>query len=414
MEDQVERLFKEFDAKQGASGSLPALFLLGQIPGSLSKYASRTSVRSFPAGLDDFRRNISVELTKYGLDWESNLLSQFRNSSFNVSRQRMETYLSQFKQLDCLEFGRDLLRLIDIWPQHKILEQLTGYDESGKLINTEEKRIKWMESFDAIVFFDNGLCASSGSVSHLLKTNYGDLVEKKAFTVESLFEKLGGNNKGPINGLKILFIEDGLLTGTEAGRFVNRIKAVQPSFFESNYCLFRFAFGTRYGIIKLESICCGCYISIPGDGVVENLSVDAVARLARNGSLDDRRPPSGRTWTVPQLLSKAREHRLLFPRKRLDHFASFFSALGRELIEPKVHARTAADGWSPADKHAVFPFYNFGWSGLGLTTLFYHSAPAPLVPALRYGGPIKIRLSRKGEPREMDWMPLIERPMSKT
>lgn len=154
------------------------------------------------ASLDEFGKKIPAILRGVGLDWLTHTeykLSKWRHGT--VDKSHIGNWLQQFDRLASHRWvGEGLLKVIDFWPEDRLIESVGLTAEA-------------LADFDRVCFQQNESGKSADVLANLFAKQIKPL-NPKFPKIENLYDVLT-DSESPAKNKNILFIEDGLFSGTE-------------------------------------------------------------------------------------------------------------------------------------------------------------------------------------------------------
>ena len=351
------------------------------------------------AAIDGFEKKLPVYLAGVGLDWLSHVekrISKWRHGE--VDRSRITQWLRQFDEAGSSRWiGEGLLKAMEFWTEDRLIssvaftpEVLAEYgqvcmhrQQSGKsadvLANLFVKQIKPLNpKFGGIEEFHQVLIAPSPS----------------------------------LNGSKILFLEDGLFSGTEmtkilsdllglespAGRRPKTPPLADKALLTGREICLLFPVATSFGIARLKDFLKANELPNISVGCCENLEVlsEAGHEALAGGILldpDIRNCPANPDAHFVRLPF---ENLNVWKKRELAEKAiDFCKEIGRQLFAQYLVSQGYPWPEEKIDRCAL------GMFGMGLAFAFTHSVPKATIPLFWAGGKVQF------QGKTINWIPLF-------
>jgi hypothetical protein len=336
------------------------------------------------------------------LDWIT--LAEQKISKWHhgtVDRSSINRWLEQFDELGSNRWiGEGLLKSFDFWDEQRVIQ-------------TADLTLEALQSFDRVCMHRQQPGKSSDALCNLFTKQIKSL-DPKFLGIGDLYDVL--NNPQPsTNGGRILFVEDGLFSGTEMTKLLgdmlglpipegrNRksppLKDVSLLRHRKLHLLFPVA--TTLGIARLDYFLKqnnlpNVEVTPCNPGLIDVLTPLGREALA-NGTIDDLKirncpaDPDAHLFRLPfQSLSIWKDTDRIF---RATHFCK---EVGWQLYQG--YLESVGYKWDP-DKTKRCAL---GMFGIGLALAFSHSVPKATLPLFWFGGKVKV------QDRQVNWVPLFQ------
>jgi hypothetical protein len=349
--------------------------------------------------LDGFEKKLPKYLRGVGLDWltfAESQVSKWRHGV--VNKGRISLWLRQFAEAGSNEWvGEGLLRTLDFWPDDRLITSVAFTPEV-------------LEAYAQICMHRQQSGKSADVLANLFQKQISPINPK--FTGIEEFHTVLNSPKPETEGSKILFLEDGLFSGTEMSKILGdllgfeippgRTRRAQPltdkRLLKDRNITLLFPVATSFGMTRLQNFlqendlpnitveCCSNlevlnpqgYEALNGgtffDGEIRNCPADPDAHFIRL-------PFENMTvWKDKERATKA---------------LNFCKVIGKQLFDQYLQSKNRV--WTPdkVERCAL------GMFGMGLAFAFTHSVPKATIPLFWAGGKVKY------QEKTINWVPLF-------
>lgn len=353
------------------------------------------------SSLDGFGKKLPEFLRGMGLDWLTSAerrLSKWRHGI--VDKGRITLWLRQFAEAGSNQWvGEGLLRALDFWSEERLI---SAVDLTPEILGT----------FDQVCMHRLQPGKSADVLANLFTKQIKPLAPKFA-GIGDLHTALA-TPAATTNGGSILFLEDGLFSGTEMIKLLSDLLGLEApegrnrkappladkALLASRSITLLFPVATSFGVARLESFLrendlANIEVSHCAPGFLEVLSPAGHEALL-SGTIYDTtmrncpadpdlhflRPPFQHTsaWKTPEHAARA---------------LALCKEIGSQLFQN--YLKEADRNWPAAKVQRCA----LGMYGMGLTFAFTHSIPKATLPLFWAGGKVKF------EGKTLNWVPLF-------
>jgi len=368
------------------------------------------------ASLPVMEQKLHVSLQDLKLDWLSDVENRLRvYVRREVNRERIANWLGQFNQLKHRWVGERLLQALDMWPGHRLKDALRitrdgllgfhhicGNPELGKNYDFLRPLVK--NELDA-----------------LRNDNPQSSLPEIAEIHEAI--AVGTDNN-------ILYVEDGLLTGTEMesvlrallgkckpGRKPKTEPLSDPTLLSRKRIQFRFAVTSNFGCFMLNRFLdavglTNCEVSFEYDNQIHVLT-DTGMEALENGTfwvgtdpVDGSSSPTRHISRPDLYISTPAFQNMTIWRDHAQQRAAidFCRSIGGQLFKHYHDRKVEMKEWAPWDQRRISEC-SLGMRGFGLALAYAHSVPKSSIPLFWQSGSVTYR--NKNVKRKIEWQPLF-------
>ena len=352
------------------------------------------------ASTDEFYKKIPAILRGLGLDWlthTENKLSKWRHGS--VDRNHIENWLQQFEKLGSHRWvGEGLLKVIDFWPEDRLLSSVGLTAEA-------------LVEFDRVCFQQSESGKSADVLANLFAKQIKPL-NPKFPKIENFYDVLiDGDSSSNKN---ILFIEDGLFSGTEMTRIFGDLLGISDphgrqekieklqnvSQLRDKKVKLLFPVATSFGVARLNKFLATNSLSNVEVCPCSHGNIEVLSEVGKAAFQSDQffEPAIRNCPTDPDnFFLKIPFQNMSVWKKTKDarRAADFCRNVGEQLFRQYIQAQKWTWHETKIQRCAL------GMYGMGLAFAFAHSVPKASLPLFWASGTVK--LGRK----PVNWEPLF-------
>jgi hypothetical protein len=356
-------------------------------------------VTRIPA-LDGFVKKFPTVLQGVGLDWLTTVerkLYKWRHGTQSVDKARINLWLKQFDQLGSHRWiGEALLKVFDFWPENRLLASVALTAET-------------LSVFDRVCFHQRQSGKSADVLANLfakqirpLNPNFPDIADLYAVLSDGTAQ----------TGRHILFIEDGLFSGTEMSKLLSDLLGLEGppgrrqkipkledlSVLQRTRITLLFPVATSFGVARLES-----FLAANG---LSNIDISPCSQFEVLTTAGQQ------AWTDKKFFDSTIRNSCVNPdeyfiRVPFQNMAvwkssekslygmSFCSRVGYQLFRQYLKRR--GHEWPDLKIQRC----GLGMYGMGLAFAFAHSVPKATLPLFWAAGPVDY------DGKTINWVPLF-------
>jgi hypothetical protein len=348
-----------------------------------------------------FEKKFPKILQGVGLDLLSiseNTLHRWRHGS--VDKNRITTWLRQFDSLGSNRWiGEALLKSIDFWPEDRILQSV----ELSKEV---------LETFDKVCMHQQQPGKSADVLANLFTKHIKPLARKFP-AIQDFHEALSEPTK-PDQPQRILFLEDGLFSGTESIRLLSDLIGIKPpkgrdlktapladrSLLTTKPVMMLYPVATTFGIQRLREFAQkndlpNIEINYPSPGLLEVLT-ESGRNALRDGKFYDLSVRNCPVNPDAHFLRPAFQNLSVWKSSdRVEQALAFCKRIGQQLMTH--YLASVGYDWDIVKVQRCA----LGMFGMGLTVVFSHSVPKASIPLFWANGKVSL-----GD-TSINWIPLF-------
>jgi hypothetical protein len=342
--------------------------------------------------LHEFGQDIKHLLFGCQCHWRNEIQEKLNGFDFQqFSEKDVEQWLKQFEIFGTGTgkrwIGESLLRGFDFWSTSRLCGELFGKPEEFELQ-------RWLNGADIVVCDDPTRGGSGAKIASACKNFLGSDETRRKLKTLPEFDSACQTGVLNASALKVLLIEDCLLSGSQC---IDRIRDTRLK--DVSALEIRCGVVTAFGAERVKEFSkslniSNVWIAPPKGGVIQNLSEDAAAALAKGRSLSGWLSLSMKS---PILDGIALRTRPFLNSDEVEHARRFCTHICRCLVAERLRRLGEAEGAviRAVEKNGL------GKSNLGLLLAFAHRVPDGSLPLFSYSGRVVF------ENKSCDWKPLF-------